>query len=45
MGTIAVDTVAFVIVVMDCLTEDADFEVAGVVAGVKEVLEDFKVWG
>jgi hypothetical protein len=30
--------------VMGGLIEDADFVVAGVVAGVKEVLEDFKVW-
>ena len=43
VGTIADDVVAFVIGVMGGRDEDADFVVAGVVAGVKEVLEDFKV--
>jgi hypothetical protein len=44
VGTIADDVVAFVIGVMDGRDEVPDFDVAGVVAGVKEVLEDFNVW-
>jgi hypothetical protein len=43
VGTIAVDAVALVMGVIDGRMEEADFDVAGVVAGVdpKEVLEDF----
>lgn len=41
---IADDVVALVMGVMDGRDEVPDFEVAGVVAGVKEVLEDFKIW-
>jgi hypothetical protein len=44
VGTIADDVVALVIGVITGRVEDADLVVAGVVAGVKEVLEDFKVW-
>jgi hypothetical protein len=41
---IADDVVALAMGVMDGRDEVPDFEVAGVVAGVKEVLEDFKIW-
>jgi hypothetical protein len=43
VGTIAVDAVALVMGVIEGRMEEADFDVAGVVAGVdpKEVLEDF----
>jgi hypothetical protein len=41
---IADDMVALAMGVMDGRDEVPDFEVAGVVAGVKEVLEDFKIW-